>query len=108
MIIKIASLINHSKKQNGRIMKAVDWIHLTQDRDQLWTPVNIVTKLQSAQHFERSFEIEIYKTGKYVLNFHREFLYVITVLPFYCIYEVSQKKRKHCYVIHMHKFAVCT
>ena len=42
MIINITSLINHSKKQNGRILKAVDWIHLTQDRDQLWAPVNIV------------------------------------------------------------------
>lgn len=44
----------------------MDWIHLTQDTDQLWAPVNIVMKLQAAQHFERSVEIEIYETGKYV------------------------------------------
>jgi len=87
MIINTASLINHSKKQNGRILKTLDWIHLNQDRDQLWAPVNIVIKLQVAQHFERSVKIEIYKMGKYVLNFHKEFLYVITVLPFYCINE---------------------
>jgi hypothetical protein len=61
-------------------------LQLSQDRDQLWAPVNVV-KLQAALHFERSVEIEIYKTGKYVLNFHKEFLYVITVLSFYCIYE---------------------
>ena len=87
MIGKIASLINHSKKQNGSIWKTMDWIHLTQDTDQLWAPVNIVIKLQAAQHFERSVEIEIHKIGKYVLNFHKEFLYVITVLSFYCVYE---------------------
>lgn len=71
MIIKIASLINHSKKQNGRIWKTMDWIHLTQGRDHLWAPVNIAIKLQAAQHFERSVEIEVYKTGKYVFNFHK-------------------------------------
>jgi len=87
MIINIASLINHSKKQNGRILKTLDWIHLTQDRDQLRAPVNTVIKLEAAQHFERSVEIEIYKTVNYVLNFHKEFLYVIAVLPFYCINE---------------------
>lgn len=57
MIVKIASLIYHSKIQNGRIWKTMDWIHLTQDTDQLWAPVNIVIILQTAQYFERSVEI---------------------------------------------------
>jgi len=53
----------------------------------LRVPVNIVIKLPAVQYFERSVETEIYKTGKYILNFHKELLYVIIVLPFYCIYE---------------------
>lgn len=72
-------------------LKETEWenvhrMQLTQDRDQLWAPVNVV-KLQAVLHFERSVEINIYKTGKYVFNFHTEFLYVITVPSFYCIYE---------------------
>jgi hypothetical protein len=33
-------------------LEVVDWIHLAQDRDQLWTPVNVVMKLWVPQKLE--------------------------------------------------------
>jgi hypothetical protein len=53
MTIKITLLINHSEKQDGRTWTNMDRIHLAQDRDHLWAPVNIIIKLQAAEQFEK-------------------------------------------------------